>query len=133
MNDLVIRGARIVDGSGEKPFVGDVAIKDDSGGHAKDRLVANVYSIPTDIPVERLHSRLDHYDKYATHLDDVDSYFPITRLHEAAADGTIGGVASRAHGVYTAYSQRRTLTIDGPEVLKRCREDGVDAVLLTPI
>jgi N-acyl-D-amino-acid deacylase len=28
MHDLVIRGATIVDGSGEKPFAGDVAVKD---------------------------------------------------------------------------------------------------------
>jgi len=113
----------------------DVAIKEDGGDgdHAKEMFVGNVYSIPTDIPIERLHSRQEHFDKHATHLDDVDSYFPISRLREAAADGTIGGVADRLHGVYTAYSQRRTLEVDGPEVLKRCREDGVDAVLLTPV
>ena len=28
MHDLVIRGAKIVDGSGDAPFIGDVAIKD---------------------------------------------------------------------------------------------------------
>ncbi|MEE1555449.1 MAG: reductase, partial [Alphaproteobacteria bacterium] len=69
----------------------------------------------------------------ATNLDDVDSYFPITRLHEAAADGRIDSVANRVHGVFTAYSQRRTLTVDGPEVLALCRADGVDAVVLTPV
>ena len=63
----------------------------------------------------------------------MNSFFPLTRLHELAAEGRIGSVAPRVHGVYMGYSQRRTLEIDGPEVLRRCREDGVDAVILTPI
>lgn len=96
-------------------------------------LTGSTYSIPTDIPVERLYSRQEHYDKYATHLDDVNTYFPVSRLYEFAATGRIGRIAPRAHGVYTQYSRRRTLENDGPEVLKRCREDGVDAVLATPV
>ncbi|MDP6567796.1 MAG: glycine/sarcosine/betaine reductase selenoprotein B family protein [Alphaproteobacteria bacterium] len=113
----------------------DVAVRsdDDNGDHAEELFVGNVYSIASDTPVDQLYSRQEHYDKYATHLDDVDSYFPISRLHEAAAEGLIGSVAPRLHGVFTAYSQRRTLTVDGPEVLKRCREDGVDAAVMTPV
>ncbi len=113
----------------------DVTVRgtDDGGNHADELFNGNVYSIPADTPIDQLYSRQDHYDKYATNLDDVDSYFPITRLHEAAADGRIDSVANRVHGVFTAYSQRRTLTVDGPEVLDRCRADGVDAVVLTPV
>ena len=113
----------------------DVTVRgsEDGGNHADELFTGNVYSIPAGTPTDQLYSRQDHYDKYATNLDDVDSYFPITRLHEAAAAGRIGSVADRVHGVFTAYSQRRTLTVDGPEVLARCREDGVDAVVLTPV
>ena len=113
----------------------DVTVRgtDDQGDHADELFVGNVYSIPADTPLDRLYSRQEHYDKYATNLDDVDSYFPISRLQEAAAGGRIGSVAPRLHGVFTAYSHRRTLTIDGPEVLRRCREDGVDGVILTPV
>ena len=57
----------------------------------------------------------------------------ITRLREFAAEGRIGSVAPNYHGVGTAYSQRKTKEIDSPEVLKRCREEGVDVVLLTPV
>ena len=108
----------------------DITVRgeNDEDNHAEQLFVGNVYS-----PLDRLYSRQEHYDKYATNLDDVDSYFPITRLHEAAAEGLIGSVAPRLHGVFTAYSHRRTLTVDGPEVLRRCREDGVDAVVLTPV
>jgi len=113
----------------------DVTVRgtEDGGNHADNLFNGNVYSIPADTPIDQLYSRQDHYDKHATNLDDVDSYFPITRLHEAAADGRIDSVANRVHGVFTAYSQRRTLTVDGPEVLDRCRADGVDAVVLTPV
>ena len=114
----------------------DVAVREDDNETPKGDpaiLVGNVYSIPSDIPSERLYTHQEHYDRAATHLDDVNTYFPITRLHELVAEGKIGKLAARAHGVYTAYSQRKTLTIDAPEVLKRCREDGVDAVVLTPV
>ena len=96
-------------------------------------LVGNVYSIPSDTPLDMLYSRQEHYDTYATHIDDVNSYFPITRLYELVEEGRIGSVAARAHGVYTSYSHRRTMEHDGPEVLRRCREDGVDVALLTPV
>ena len=114
----------------------DVAVREGDGEIRKGdsaTLVGSVYSIPSDIPENRLYTHQEHYDRNATHLDDVNTYFPITRLLELAAEGKIGKVAARAHGVYTAYSKRKTLTIDGPEVLKRCREDAVDAVVLTPV
>jgi hypothetical protein len=114
----------------------DVAVLSEAG--ERDRqdsatLVGNVYSIPFDVPPERLYSRNEHYDRYATTLDDVNAYCPVTRLRELAADRRIGGVAARLHGVYTSYSQRVTLERDAPEVLGRCREDGADVVLLTPV
>jgi hypothetical protein len=113
----------------------EIAIKAEAGFEDPTELgmVGSVYSIPSDTPIENLHSRTHSFDKHATHLDDVNSYFPITRLHEAVADGRLARVADRAHGVYNAYSQRRTSEVDAPEVLKRCREDGVDAVVMTPV
>ena len=89
--------------------------------------------MPSDTPADMLFTRQEHYDKYATNLDDTNSYFPITRMHEFAAKGRIGAVAPRAHGVYTAYSHRKTSDVDAPEVVRRCQEDGVDVVLLTPV
>jgi hypothetical protein len=105
----------------------------ESEGGSGQTFVGNVYSIPSETPVAELYSHQEHYDAHATTLDDIDSFFPITRLHEAARAGRIGGVAARSHGVYTSYSHRRTLEEDGPEVVRRCAEDGVDAVVLTPV
>ncbi len=113
----------------------DVAVRaeNDEQDPTHSLLVGNVYSIPSDTPLDKLYSRQEAYDRYATHIDDVNSYFPITRLYELVEEGRIGSVAPRAHGVYTSYSHRRTMEHDGPEVLRRCREDGVDVALLTPV
>ena len=112
----------------------DIAIKSADGSDPHEQfLVGSVYSIPSDTPVSDLYSPQEHYDVNATHLDDVDSFFPITRLHEFAAAGRVRDVAPRAHGVYTAYSQRRTCEVDAPEVLARCRQEEVDAVVLVPV
>jgi len=35
--------------------------------------------------------------------------------------------------VPTDYSQRRTIEQDAPQILARCREDGVDVALLVPL
>jgi hypothetical protein len=63
----------------------------------------------------------------------LDSFFPIHHLQELVEAGRIGGLAARFHGVPTEYSQRRTIERDGPEILRRCREDEVDAALLVPL
>jgi glycine/sarcosine/betaine reductase selenoprotein B len=114
----------------------DVAVLSETGERERSdaaTLIGNVYSIPFDVAPERLYSRSEHYDRHATTLDDVNAYCPVTRLRELAAERRIGGVAARLHGVYTSYSRRVTMERDAPEVLKRCREDGVDVVLLTPV
>lgn len=113
----------------------DVALKADRGKNEQSHnsITGNVYSLPASTPADDLYSMQEHYDVNATHLDDVNSYFPITRLQEAAKAGRIGAVANRVHGVYTSYSHRKTLEVDGPEMLGRCREDGVDVAVMTPV
>lgn len=111
----------------------DVYVAGDDGTKPHNAFTGDVYSLPSDTPVARLVSTMEHYDQHATHMDDIDSFLPLTRLAELAAAGPIGGVTARSHGVFTSYSKRKTLTVDGPEILKRCREDGADVALLTPI
>ncbi len=81
---------------------------------------------------ERLYSTSRSYDRVATTMEDVDAFFPISAVRAAVESGRIGGVTKRFHGVYNAYSQRRTLEQDAVEVIKRCREDGADVAVLTP-
>jgi hypothetical protein len=95
--------------------------------------LGNVYTIPSDTPLDDLYSHSLSFDKHATSLDDVNAFFPITRLHEQVAKGRIGSVASNAIALFNAYSQRRTREVDAPEVLAQCRADAVDAALLVPV
>lgn len=66
---------------------------------------------------------------------DLDVVFPIDRLEELAAEGTIGAVAP--HHVSFAGNQPddvSTIRLDsGPAAAEALRHDGVDVVLLTPV
>ncbi len=84
-------------------------------------------------PPERLFTDDLAWDKSATHTNDVESFLPIRALESFVADGRIGRLAERFHGVPTDYSQRRTVEHDAPEILRRCREDEVDVALLVPL
>jgi len=92
-----------------------------------------VYSLPTDAPVDQLYSKKAAYDRYATSLDDVDSYLPLSHLRRFVAEGKIGAVAPRFQVIYSEYSQRKTLTVDAPEILRQMREDRVDVAVLTAV
>ncbi len=100
---------------------------------ANAELRRDPYSLATDVPVARFVSRKAAYDRYATTLDDVDAHVPLTHLRALVSEGRLGGLAPRFHVVYTEYSQGKTMTIDAPDVLRRCREDGVDVAVLTAI
>jgi len=109
----------------------EMARRDEEAGPDDPRRL--VYALPTDIPVDQLRSRKEAYDRYATTLDDVDSYLPLTHLHRFAAEGRIGAVAPRFQMIASEYSHRKTLTIDAPEILKQMREDRVDVAVLTAV
>jgi len=90
-----------------------------------------VYSQPTDGAPDL---RISHvgYDRAHTSARDINTYFPLARMKEAVAAGRIGSLAPRFHGTPTNRSHRTTLQVDVPELLRRCREDAVDAVVLVP-
>ena len=91
------------------------------------------WSGPTANPPERLYTDDLAWDKQATHTDDVDSFLPIRPLEALVAQGRVGSLSPRFYGVPTDYSQRRTMEEDAPEILRLCREDQVDVVLLSPL
>jgi hypothetical protein len=100
----------------------------DEGDAARD-----VYALPTTTPVEKLYSRKEAYDRYATTLDDVEAYLPLTRLSEFVAAGRIASLAPRFQVIYSQYSQRKTMAVDAPEILRQMREDRVDVAVLTAV
>ena len=58
--------------------------------------------------------------------------FRCRRCKRLASQGRIGEVAPRFFGAPTNRSHRVTIETDAPEILRRCREDQVDAAVLVP-
>ena len=71
-------------------------------------------------------------DRKHTSMEDSNCWFPLAALRETARRGRVGRLARRFHGAPTHRSQRHTLTVDCPEILRRCQEDGVDVAILVP-
>ena len=92
-----------------------------------------VFPLPSDLPVTRLRSASEDHDRFQTDMSDTDAYFPISRIRELVGEGILASVADRHLRILPNYSQRKVSEIDAPEVLRRCRADAVDVVLLTPI
>ena len=78
--------------------------------------------------------RISHVaiDRKHTTAEDPGTWFPLPELRRRAAEGRIGSLAPRFHGVPTNRSQRVTLEQDCPDVVARCELDAVDAAILIP-
>ena len=78
--------------------------------------------------------RIDHVAIDFTHTTgrDQGAFLPLAALRRAAAAGRIGGITSNFHGVPTNRSQRHTLAVDAPELLRRLQAEGADAAVLVP-
>ena len=66
---------------------------------------------------------------------DLNVVYPIDRLEELAANGTIGSVAQR-HISFAGNQPDNVATIrldTGPAAAAALRQDGVDVVILTPV
>ena len=92
-----------------------------------------VWSAETANPPKALYTNHVAWDKESTHTKDRESYLPLGALAGLVHDGVLGGLAPRVHGIPTEYSHRKTLDVDAPELLRRCREDGADAALFSPL
>jgi D-proline reductase (dithiol) PrdB len=76
--------------------------------------------------------RVDHVaiDFKHTSMEDSRCWFPLAALRAAVQRGRVGALAPRFHGAPTDRSQRRTMEVDVPELVARCRADAVDVALL---
>ena len=78
--------------------------------------------------------RISHIaiDRDNTTAEDIGSYFPLTALTQAAEAGRIGQMAPRFYGFPNNRSVKTTSKVDGPALLMKCREDGVDCAIFIP-
>ena len=108
--------------------------KGDQGPGAAYNGGAKFYSV-YDGDTSKSHDlRISHiaYDRTHTSAEDSGTWFPLAQLQRLAREGRIGEVAPRFFGAPTNRSHRVTLETDAPEILARCRADGVDAAVLVP-
>jgi hypothetical protein len=78
--------------------------------------------------------RISHIaiDRVHTTAEDQGTYFPLRALRALEANGEIGRISPRFHGLPTNRSHKTTLEIDCPEVVSRCLQDRADAAVLVP-
>jgi hypothetical protein len=109
--------------------------KGDQGPGAPYNAAAKFYAVYSGDTGRDHDLRVSHIaiDRKHTTAEDPGSYFPLPALRRAAGQGRIGEVAPRFFGLPTNRSHRTTLEVDCPEVLARCKADGVDAALLVAI
>ncbi len=113
----------------------DVSVRREEGEAlpATETTVGEVYSVPWDTPTETLYSRQESFDRHATSLDDIDSYLPLNRLREFVEAGRIGAVTRSFHNINRGYSQKLMTETSAPAALAKCREEGADIAILTPV
>ena len=106
--------------------------KGDQGPGAPYNSAAKFYSVYSGDSSRDHDLRISHVgiDRKHTTAEDPGTYFPLLALRAAAAQGRIGSIAPRFHGLPTNRSHRVTLEIDCPQIVSRCLEDGVDAAIL---
>lgn len=122
------RVALITTAAPYQPGVGD------QGPGAKYNAAAKFYKVYSDATDTIPDLRISHvgYDRKHTTAEDPNTWLPLACLHEAVKAGRIDALTPRFYGAPTNRSHRVTLETDAPELLRRCREDGADAVLLVP-
>ena len=122
------RVALITTAAPYQPGVGD------QGPGARYNAAAKFYKVYSDGTDAIPDVRISHvgYDRLHTTAEDPNTWFPLARLHALVKAGRIGALTPRFHGAPTNRSQRVTVETDAPEILRRCREDGADVVLLVP-
>jgi hypothetical protein len=92
-----------------------------------------VFTVPSVWPTDRILCTSRDHDRYQTDMEDVDAFFPTTRMQEFLKEGTFGSLSKNYYRTLPNYSHRKTTEVDGPEILRQCREDNVDVALLTPV
>ena len=113
------------------PFQPD---KGPQGPGAPYNASAKFYAVYSGDTSQEHDLRISHVgiDRKHTSMEDARCWFPLHALRDAVAAGRVGAIARRFHGAPTNRSQRHTIDVDCPEILARCREDGVDAAILVP-
>ncbi len=108
--------------------------KGDQGPGAAYNSAAKFYQVYDGDTAQEHDLRISHiaYDRAHTTATDSNSWFPLAQLRRLAAAGRIGEIGPRFFGAPTNRSHRVTSETDAPDILARCRTDGIDTAVLVP-
>ena len=108
--------------------------KGDQGPGAPYNAAAKFYTVYSGGTTKDHDLRVSHIaiDRKHTTAEDPCAFFPLAELRKRVASGRIGSFAAHFHGAPTNRSHRVTLDVDCPEIVARCKADGVDAAILVP-
>lgn len=108
--------------------------KGDQGPGAPYNSAAKFYKVYAGDTAKDHDLRISHVgiDRKHTTAEDSNTWFPLPELRRVAKRGRIGALGPRFFGLPTNRSHRVTLDVDCPEIVARCKADGVDAALLLP-
>ena len=122
------RLALVTTAAPHQPGVGD------QGPRAPYNAAAKFYTVYSESTETIPNLRISHvgYDRVHTTAEDPNTWLPLAQLRQAVKSGRLGALTPRLHGAPTNRSQRVTVETDAPELLRRCRDDGADAVVLVP-
>ena len=106
----------------------------DQGPGAPYNAAAKFYAAYSGMTDATPDVRISHvgYDRVHTTAEDPNTWLPLVQLRHAVKAGRLGGLGPRFHGAPANRSHRITMESDAPELLRRCRDDGADVVLLVP-
>lgn len=110
-----------------------VHLKDDEAFDMESRKGDSTYRvIPGDVDSSSLMVSHSHYDNKGANAD-INVVFPIDRLRELVEREQIGSVAQNNFG-FMGFIPNTTLLVEeyAPKVVEILKEDGVDAVVLSP-
>ncbi len=110
---------------------GGVYLAGQQAFHTKDD--TSIRSIASNSPTSQLRTAHFAYDQTDARVDP-NCVFPLDRLNELAADGTIGAVTPTAAAFMGGiYSTRRLGEDTVPALLEHCKAEEPDLVLLVPV
>src|SRR5215472_1178103 len=97
--------------------------KGPQGPGAAYNAAAKFFSVYSGDTADEHDVRIAHLaiDRVHTSMEDARCWFPLETLRAATLSRRIAALTSRFHGAPTNRSQRHTLDIDCPEILRRCR------------
>jgi D-proline reductase (dithiol) PrdB len=113
------------------PYNSNLGDQDPGASYNSAAKFYRVYEQPTakipDLRISHIAIDRDH-----TSAEDLGSYFPLEALTNAVRNNRIGEIADNFYGLPTNRSIRTTVEVDCPELVSKCQQAAVDAVILVP-